>query len=119
MKGVCRLCGCTDSTPCLVNGEPCAWVLDDLCSACVVEVGDYLVPKECRHCRKIEEGWDPWHAKKCHTCSEGRFDGPNLSEGAHQWFYRSGIQRPNKTVAKAQFKCPLFAVSDQWKKEAQ
>ncbi len=30
--GVCRVCGCTDSTPCPGG---CGWVEDDLCSACV------------------------------------------------------------------------------------
>jgi hypothetical protein len=30
----CRICGCTDTTPCLVNGVPCWWVEVDLCSAC-------------------------------------------------------------------------------------
>lgn len=33
----CRVCGCTDDTPCIVDGEPCAWVLPDLCSGCVAE----------------------------------------------------------------------------------
>lgn len=41
--GVCRLCGCTDSTACVLeatqkNGatvvQPCWWVEDDLCSGC-------------------------------------------------------------------------------------
>ena len=34
----CRVCGCTDDdcTDCYVRtGEPCFWVEDDLCSACV------------------------------------------------------------------------------------
>lgn len=31
----CRECGCTDAHACTVNGEPCHWVGDDLCSACV------------------------------------------------------------------------------------
>jgi len=33
----CRVCGCTDTTPCIVDGVPCSWVEDigeDLCSAC-------------------------------------------------------------------------------------
>jgi len=33
----CRVCGCTDTTPCIVDGEPCSWVEginEDLCSAC-------------------------------------------------------------------------------------
>ena len=34
--GVCRKCGCTESTPCLVGGEPCAWAdsTKTLCTAC-------------------------------------------------------------------------------------
>jgi hypothetical protein len=36
----CRVCGCTDrecKPQCieLMNGEPCHWVEQDLCSACV------------------------------------------------------------------------------------
>jgi hypothetical protein len=31
----CRVCGCTDVTPCIdALGQPCAWVGPDLCSAC-------------------------------------------------------------------------------------
>jgi len=40
VKGVrtCRLCGCTDSKPCMDEfGLPCSWALPDLCSACVPE----------------------------------------------------------------------------------
>lgn len=33
--GVCRKCGCTDTTPCVDEfGMPCSWVEPDLCSAC-------------------------------------------------------------------------------------
>jgi len=52
IAGVCRVCGCTDSRPCVVNaGElvdvadgsetlqdgdtVCSWIEPDLCSACV------------------------------------------------------------------------------------
>lgn len=31
----CRVCGCTHTTPCFKNGEPCAWAEPDLCTACV------------------------------------------------------------------------------------
>lgn len=37
----CRVCGCTDDdcTECVkAQGYPCAWVADDLCSRCVVEL---------------------------------------------------------------------------------
>ena len=30
----CRVCGCTETTPCLTMGDPCHWVDKDLCSAC-------------------------------------------------------------------------------------
>ena len=34
--GTCRVCGCTDETPCLSEGWPCAWVNKEhtLCTAC-------------------------------------------------------------------------------------
>jgi hypothetical protein len=30
----CRKCGCTEFNACLVDGVPCWWVEEDLCSAC-------------------------------------------------------------------------------------
>ena len=30
----CRVCGCTETTPCMTNSGPCYWVEPDLCSAC-------------------------------------------------------------------------------------
>ena len=39
--GKCRKCGCTDEdcSGCIERtGEPCYWVEDDLCSACVDNV---------------------------------------------------------------------------------
>ena len=34
-RGVCRVCGCTDSNPCTDgNGQACHWVKPDLCSSC-------------------------------------------------------------------------------------
>ena len=47
MTGVCKFCGCTESTPCLIpssyitdpdfrvagNVVPCSWLLDDVCTA--------------------------------------------------------------------------------------
>ncbi len=39
MPRACRICGCTDEHPCKdAQGEPCAWVADDLCSACAGEL---------------------------------------------------------------------------------
>lgn len=43
MTGVCRVCGCTDSTPCMLAFQqeggasvetPCWWEEADLCSGC-------------------------------------------------------------------------------------
>lgn len=31
----CKRCGCTETTPCLRDGQPCAWMLPDLCTACL------------------------------------------------------------------------------------
>lgn len=31
----CKHCNCTYFTPCIMNGEGCAWVSKDECSACV------------------------------------------------------------------------------------
>lgn len=34
--GVCRVCGCTPSRPCVdANGNGCHWVTPTLCSGCV------------------------------------------------------------------------------------
>lgn len=116
MEGVCKLCGCTDSTPCMVDGEPCAWIMDDLCTACVVEVGNYMFPKDCQHCGKIQEG-APYRGRPQYTCSEGRFDPwpPNDYPGKHQWYAASGISRPNKKVKEAQFKCPVFELREKYR----
>lgn len=40
LEGVCRVCGCTDSTPCTdpETHGPCYWIEPDLCSACLGEV---------------------------------------------------------------------------------
>lgn len=31
----CKRCGCTETTPCVREGQPCAWMLPDLCTACL------------------------------------------------------------------------------------
>jgi len=49
---VCRFCGCTDDDcrQCVaVTGEPCRWVLPDVCSRCADERGCRL--------RCTGEGW--------------------------------------------------------------
>jgi hypothetical protein len=33
----CRRCDCTDYNACIVDGAPCSWVEEDLCSACQAE----------------------------------------------------------------------------------
>lgn len=33
----CRVCGCTDATPCMGSEGPCSWVEEDLCSGCSPE----------------------------------------------------------------------------------
>jgi hypothetical protein len=30
----CRICGCTNAIACIVEGVPCHWIEDDLCSNC-------------------------------------------------------------------------------------
>src|SRR4051812_45965086 len=36
MKGVCRVCGCTNEKSCLARtGRRCRWEEDDLCSECI------------------------------------------------------------------------------------
>lgn len=110
MKGTkCRLCGCTDDTPCMTPEGPCSWVTKNTCSACVVETEHYLVPKDCYGCANIiKENVPTSIYSQIYTCSKGRFDGK--VPAGHQWFAWSGIVKPNKTVAKAQFKCPYFEV---------
>jgi len=36
----CRICGCTETTPCSTPQGPCAWVEPDLCSGCYQFVED-------------------------------------------------------------------------------
>lgn len=33
---VCRVCACTAERACVIDGVPCHWVADDLCSACEI-----------------------------------------------------------------------------------
>jgi len=38
IKGVCRICGCTEKKPCIhPSGRTCHFVSDDLCSRCAGE----------------------------------------------------------------------------------
>ncbi len=119
MSNICRICGCTDEQPCITEEGPCSWAMKDLCTACIIDLGpgencfkgsvSLIVPKECRNCALVVEGL-PWRGKPNFTCDKGRFDGPDLSPPAHQWYAWRGISRPNKGVAKAQKGCPFFDV---------
>lgn len=40
MERKCRKCGCTENNACLTDGQPCYWVDEDLCSACLVHIDD-------------------------------------------------------------------------------
>lgn len=30
----CRICECTNSKACMIEGVPCHWIEEDLCSSC-------------------------------------------------------------------------------------
>jgi len=53
----CRLCGCTESTPCIdvETGDPCHWVKPDLCSACVDKVKKNAPKKAIKKANKKEK----------------------------------------------------------------
>lgn len=123
---VCKVCGCTEDNACMTDEGPCHWAMKNVCSACIIELppGEncfirenvgLIIRKECENCALIVEG-EPHFDKKWYTCSQGRFDGPKLSPGAHQYFTWGGIQRPNKAVAKAQKHCPFFRVHDRYRR---
>lgn len=65
----CRICGCTEDTPCMTAEGPCSWVKDDLCSACWEETKKARMEVEINNDVKsaIEElshpGGNPYHAK--------------------------------------------------------
>jgi len=53
----CRVCGCTDTTPCIdgKTGDSCCWIEDDLCSACACKACKQAHPdckKCCAKCKK-------------------------------------------------------------------
>ncbi|MHB8084370.1 MAG: hypothetical protein ACYDHZ_00895 [Dehalococcoidia bacterium] len=138
MKGVCKVCGCTDEHGCIVAGDPakletvvtCHWILDNLCSACCVEIppGEncfkgncgLIMPKECQTCANLEKDEEAATVgyKDYHRCGKGRFD-ERIPDGApllvsYAW---RGIQRPNKAVARAQKQCPAWEVHPRYKKQ--
>ena len=131
VKGrVCKICGCTNETPCITPEGPCAWIMTNLCTACFVEIpaGEHiyikdkcslLIVKSCKNCALLEHDRAATHLgyENYHHCTEGRFD-PTLPDGSkvpgsYAW---SGIAGPNKAVARAQARCPFFQVHDRFKK---
>jgi hypothetical protein len=121
-KRTCKLCGCDDEHACKKdNGKPCSWLTSDLCDNCVVvlEEGQLLVPKECRHCSHLVEDKEIEKVgyKNYWRCEQGRFD-DRMPDGDYisSSYALSGINRPNKSVAKAQMKCPSFEVHPRWLK---
>jgi hypothetical protein len=120
MKGVCKICDCTDDHACIKeDGQPCSWVTSDLCDACclIQEPQAYgkpgmIIPKMCAFCgHLIDLVENTINAKRWYTCSKDRIKSESsLTLGDYQWFAWSGIWRPNKTVKAAQKKCPHWEV---------
>ena len=124
MGDICKVCGCTDDKPCITEEGPCHWVMRGFCSACCIvlpagencfkkEKVDLIIPKKCEACALIAESVIA--QKNSYTCSKGKFDGTTIPPGGHQWFAWRGIQRPNKTVARAQRHCPYWEVHPRYK----
>lgn len=125
----CKICGCTDDNPCVTAEGTCSWVMKELCSECVVVLqpgehcysrkGLLIVSKECRNCAKLAEDKEAGGRgfKNHWRCAEGRFD-PKMPDGSTvpECYAWSGICRPNKAVAAAQRKCPLFEVHPKWRR---
>lgn len=126
----CKICGCTEDKPCMTKTGTCSWVMKGLCSECVVELpagehsmtdfkGVLLITKQCRLCASLQEDKEAGKMgfKNHWRCTEGRFDekmqGGTLIPICYAW---SGICRPNKAVATAQRKCPVFEVHPKWRR---
>jgi hypothetical protein len=58
--------------------------------------------KECRFCSRLKSSL--FQGKEYFRCRAQRFD----DAYGNPYFARSGIRRPNKTVAAAQKACPFF-----------
>lgn len=130
MKGVCRICACTDDNACVTETGPCHWITEDLCSACadVIPELHLIIPRMCRYCQQLKP--DEFRVPSSwYTCSKGRFDGAEMpasklalrkieravthqvaqAAGYHRYFAWSGIWRVRyKTLKKAQRYCPEF-----------
>lgn len=112
MKGVCKLCGCTEDNACVTETGPCHWVTEDLCSACadLVEELHLIIPHMCRFCKELKEG--SGSTAGLFTCRKYRFADLDIPH-ARLWVRWSGVWTSNKTVTEAQRHCPYFlAVKD-------
>jgi len=74
---VCRVCGCTDARPCIVDGEACHWVEFDLCSVCDAEEeariakqidGEPMPPPKRRPPHKSTKAKKSPRIAICHIC---------------------------------------------------
>jgi len=113
MKGICKVCGCTEDHACLKdNGQPCSWVTSDLCDACcmIVEPRDgkpgIIIPKVCAFCDNLASWTWLEKDKEYWGCTMHRF---NTVEKNHLFLW-SGIWKPNNRVKAAQRKCPHWEV---------
>ncbi len=129
MNGICKICNCTEGHACVTPEGPCRWITSDLCSACVIELksgehtGKYpdcglLIEKVCQLCAHLVEVKDlPSGYENYWECDADRINDRLPSGESVRWpFKRSGFDRPNKTVKKAQCHCPFFEVHPRWLK---
>lgn len=132
MKGSCKICGCSKENPCTTPEGPCRWVLDDLCSACIIHLkpgehtykdGKYglLIEKMCLFCAHRvpdEEGANCGYPNHW-TCDKGRLD-DRMPDGSyiHVSYALSGFKRRNKGIQRAQAHCPDWQVHSRYLKGA-
>ena len=120
MNGVCRVCG--EAVDLFITSP-------NLCRNCVIKLkpgehnskypaAELIIEKQCRHCDHLVEskGLPPGY-ENYWECNAGRID-ERLPSGEYVAlpFKRSGFERPNQIVAKAQVKCPYFKVHRRWLK---
>jgi len=126
--GVCHICGCTENQPCMTDEGPCSWAFETragpVCTACVVKLppdptrekypnDSLVIEKVCISCAHLIQ--DQISGMDSYTCGAGRFDTDiDATRGAHHWFARSGIKRPNKTVAAARRSCTEWKLHPRW-----
>lgn len=125
---VCHICGCTENQPCMTDEGPCSWAFETragpVCTACVVKLppdptrekypnDSLVIEKVCISCAHLIQ--DQISGMDSYTCGAGRFDTDiDATRGAHHWFARSGIKRPNKTVAAARRSCTEWKLHPRW-----